>query len=133
DQRTTTLKRHYLYDLPSADAIFTTNDFEFRVHSYFFIRESLHFQRLWGIPGSSLKKPIYVASEGPVSAGTDVVEIYHVDLDDVTSEEFALLLWVFYNPTHSVYEATAREWTLILRLAQKWGLAAVEALCWREL
>ncbi|KAI9429343.1 hypothetical protein H4582DRAFT_1799737, partial [Lactarius indigo] len=133
DQRTTTRKRHHLYDLPSADAIFTTNDYEFRVHSYFFIRESSYFRQLWGIPGSTLEKPIEVVDEGPTSARTDVVEVYHVNLDDVTSEEFTSLLWVFYNPTHSVYEATTREWTLILRLAQKWELTAVEALCWREL
>ncbi|KAI9444311.1 hypothetical protein H4582DRAFT_1790849, partial [Lactarius indigo] len=124
---------HHLYDLPGADAIFTTNDYGFHIHSYFFIHKSPHFRQLWGIPRLSLEKPIQVVDEGPVPVRTDVIEVYHIDLDDVTSEELTLLLWVFYNPTHSVYKATTWEWTLILQLAQKWELTAVEALCWREL
>ncbi|KAI9428382.1 hypothetical protein H4582DRAFT_1788723, partial [Lactarius indigo] len=112
--------RHPLYDLPSADAVFTTSDHEFHVHSYFFIRESPYFRKLWKVVGSTAESRVAV---GP----------YHVILNDVTTEEFTLLMWIFYNPHYSVYEATTREWTLILRLAQKWQFPEIEALCWREL
>ncbi|KAI9436450.1 hypothetical protein H4582DRAFT_1767966, partial [Lactarius indigo] len=130
----TTPRRHPLYCLPGTDAIFTTSDYEFRVHSYFFTRESPHFRRLWNVMGSTAEVPIDLSNEEPTSVVSDApVEQYHVSLTDVTSEEFTLLLWIFYNPTYSTYEAMTREWTLILRLAQKWKFPEIEALCWREL
>ncbi|KAI0292799.1 hypothetical protein BC826DRAFT_1105392 [Russula brevipes] len=48
-------------------------------------------------------------------------------------EEFAALLWVFYNPKYSIYTATVEKWTQILTLAQRWSFPEVERLCVREL
>ncbi|KAI9431016.1 hypothetical protein H4582DRAFT_1761429, partial [Lactarius indigo] len=126
--------RHHLYDLANADATFETNDCTFHVHSYFFTCESPYFRRLWKVTGSTVDTPIDLSNEEPISDGNNTVaEPYYVVLSEVTTKEFELLLWVFYNPDYSVYEATAREWTLILRLAQCWEFPRVEALCWREL
>jgi len=72
-----------------------------------------------------------------------------VVLKDASSEAFAALLWVFYNPyvsikscdwlidpqsrKYSIYTATVEKWTQILTLAQKWIFPEVERLCVREL
>ncbi|KAI9430411.1 hypothetical protein H4582DRAFT_1824213, partial [Lactarius indigo] len=134
DARSDVPRRHHLYDLPSADAVVTVKNCEFRIHSYFFTRESPYFRRLWRVAGSTTETPIDLTNEESITAKDDTaVKPYRATFDDVTTEEFTLLLWVFYNPTFSIYEATTREWTLILRLSQKWELASVEALCWREL
>ena len=56
----------------------------FRVHGYFFFRDSSMFR-------AKLKS----ASPGKVKEGT--ID-FPVMLDGVTDEEFEMLLWVFYNP-----------------------------------
>ncbi|KAI9428966.1 hypothetical protein H4582DRAFT_1767233, partial [Lactarius indigo] len=124
-----TLRQHHLYDLVGADAIFATNDCTFHVHSYFFTRESPYFRRLWKVEGSMAEKPIDLSNDEPISIGNDATATpYYVTLSKVTTKEFELLLWVFYNPDYSVYEVTTREWTLVLRLAQQWEFPRVEAL-----
>ncbi|KAI9432825.1 hypothetical protein H4582DRAFT_1789576, partial [Lactarius indigo] len=134
NSRTNVHRRHHLYDLVNADATFETNDCTFHVHSYFFTRESPYFRRLWKIAGSTTETPIDLSDDGPIPVENNTTAgPYYVALNEVTTEEFELLLWVFYNSDYSVYEATTREWTLILRLAQQWEFPRVEALCWREL
>ncbi|KAI9428508.1 hypothetical protein H4582DRAFT_1769332, partial [Lactarius indigo] len=124
-----TLRQHHLYDLVGADAIFATNDCTFHVHSYFFTCESPYFRRLWKVEGSTAEKPIDLSNDELISIGNDATATpYYVALSKVTTKEFELLLWVFYNPDYSVYEATTREWTLVLRLAQQWEFPRVEAL-----
>ncbi|KAI9433651.1 hypothetical protein H4582DRAFT_980870 [Lactarius indigo] len=99
--------RHRLYDITGADAVFTTNDCMFRVHSYFFTRKSPYFRRLWKVMGATAETPIDLSNDGPVSGENDATaEPYYVALDEVTTEELELLLWVFYNPDYSIYEAT---------------------------
>lgn len=58
----------------------------FRVHSYFFQRESQYFREIMG------EQP----SVGQVRRG----EADHtaIMIKDVTVEQFAKFLWVFYNP-----------------------------------
>ncbi|CAA7260380.1 unnamed protein product [Cyclocybe aegerita] len=83
----------------------------FRVHGYFFSRESKAFDR---------------KNKGQTDSDP-------VTLDDVSPEEFAKLLWVFYNPRYSIYEATIGDWTDILNLANKWSFPEVKELAVREL
>ncbi|KAI9429937.1 hypothetical protein H4582DRAFT_1765193, partial [Lactarius indigo] len=126
--------QHHLYDLVNADATFEMNNCTFHVHSYFFTCESPYFRRLWKIAGSTTETPINLSNDGLIPVENDTtMGPYYVMLNEVTTEEFELLLWVFYNLDYSVYKATTREWTLILRLAQQWEFPRVEALCWREL
>jgi hypothetical protein len=54
-------------------------------------------------------------------------------LDDVTPEAFDKLLWVFYNPRYSLYDAPVDDYISILILAHKWGFAQVKAFAVREL
>ena len=56
----------------------------FRVHRHFFVRESEKFRKLFQ------KTARVINYVGPT--------MHPLELDDVSSEEFARFLWVFYNP-----------------------------------
>ena len=59
---------------------------QFRVHRYFFERESLYFRNYLTVPAS------------PGAVRTGVNDSNAIILDDVKASEFELFLWVFYNP-----------------------------------
>ncbi|KAH9006321.1 hypothetical protein EDB86DRAFT_3143778 [Lactarius hatsudake] len=116
--------RHEIYFFPDGDVIIRVEGTVFCVHTYFLTRESNRFRsmiisivpcrRCRETPGTSESNPIV--------------------LRDATSEAFADLLWVFYNPEYSNYSgATLEKWKRILALAQQWGFVQVEQLCVREL
>jgi hypothetical protein len=54
-------------------------------------------------------------------------------LNDVKSADFALFLWIFYNPKYSIYDATFEDWIKILKLAKYWKFQEVENLVTRQL
>lgn len=58
----------------------------FRVHRYFFERESPYFVRRLNTPASPGKRP----------PGTE--DSSAIILEDVTADHFEKFLWVFYNP-----------------------------------
>ena len=60
----------------------------FRVHKRFFFRESSHFRSLFNSPAIPCPDP-------PGSSETNPVVFKE---KDVTSDAFAHLLWIFYNP-----------------------------------
>ncbi|KAN0130695.1 hypothetical protein V8E53_011370 [Lactarius tabidus] len=112
--------RHPLYFFPDGDTTIKVEDSVFRIHRYFLIRESKYFR-------STLVTTI-PCKDPPGSSETNPFV-----LKDATSEAFADLLWVFYNPEYSVYSATLERWKRILTLAQLWGFFQVQRLCVREL
>ncbi|KAJ7072705.1 hypothetical protein C8F01DRAFT_941748, partial [Mycena amicta] len=85
----------------------------FKVHRLFFERESDFFRDL-------LKR-------------LDPTSTPILTLENVEGDHFAKLLWVFYNPKYSLYEARIDDWTVILELAERWGFAEVQSLALREL
>jgi len=87
----------------------------------FFCRESSYFRSL-------LEAPSIPCNDPPGSSETNPVV-----LEDTTSEVFATLCWVFYNPDYSVYTTTVEKWVELLALAQRWAFKEVEQLCIREL
>ncbi|KAJ7110422.1 hypothetical protein C8R44DRAFT_883575 [Mycena epipterygia] len=93
----------------------------FRVHRYFFERESTFFNAQLTIP----------AIPGAPRIGT--TEGSAIFLDNVRSADFAKLLWMFYNPKYSLYDATVEDWSTILELACRWEFAKVKSLAVREL
>ncbi|KAK7472385.1 hypothetical protein VKT23_000500 [Stygiomarasmius scandens] len=114
------LRKSYKYFIAGGDLHFVVADVRFRVHSYFFDRESSKFRKTLSqssssgsVLGSSLSNPLV--------------------LHDVTPEQFEEFLWVFYNPSHSVYEAAVGTWASILRLANRWDFPEVRKLAIREL
>jgi hypothetical protein len=109
-----------VYFLSEGDIIIKVDNNIFRVHKFFLIRESKHFR--------SMLIPTIPCRDPPGSSETNPVV-----LEDASSEGFADLLWVFYNPKYSIYSGSVDKWKRILKLAQQWGFLEVESLCVREL
>ncbi|KAF9479073.1 hypothetical protein BDN70DRAFT_807554 [Pholiota conissans] len=116
-----TLVRHPVYYISTGDLSFLVEHVQFRVHKYFFDRESTYF-------GSKLSVPQTPGT--PLRGSSDANAIL---LDAVTAEEFAKFLWVFYNPKYSIYDAPTEDWEIILILAHRWGFPEVKNLAVREL
>jgi len=93
----------------------------YRIHSYFFERESLFFRQ----------KVNNANNNGDTELGSTDSNAY--TLEDVKSEDFARFLWVFYNPKYSVYDAPLETWLSILKLANRWTFDNVKELSVREL
>ncbi|KIM59321.1 hypothetical protein SCLCIDRAFT_1028542 [Scleroderma citrinum Foug A] len=112
---------HKDYYLRGGDMTVLVENHLYRIHSYFFDRESLFFRQklLAGPAGDGEERP------------SNDSEAY--TLEDVKSEDFARFLWVFYNPKYSMYEAPLETWLSILRLATRWGFNSVKELTVREL
>ncbi|KAK0486259.1 hypothetical protein IW261DRAFT_789053 [Armillaria novae-zelandiae] len=133
------LRHHDEYHLSGGDLYFLVEQFHFRVHRYFFERESAFFKHQLATPASPGEE-----RQG-TSEGTAIV------LDLVTPAEFARFLWVFYNPSvvqcvfsrhpaltsnhskYSLYDATVEDWIIILKLADRWSFPEVKNLAVREL
>ncbi|KAF9268516.1 hypothetical protein L218DRAFT_940427 [Marasmius fiardii PR-910] len=106
------------YFLNGGDIYFLVGGCYFRVHSYFFLRESPTFERF-------LMKHIH---NGRGDNVPNAIQIHQV-----TAQEFERFLWVFYNPIHGIYNAPVEDWKSILRLADMWCFTEVKALAVREL
>ncbi|KAL1703911.1 hypothetical protein EV121DRAFT_206870 [Schizophyllum commune] len=115
------LRRHEEYYISTGDLHFVVDHTRFRVHRYFYERESEFFRRILLAP----------ASPGATRQGAS--DDNAIQLDYVTSDEFAKFNWVFYNPKYSLYDKSARDWQIILRLAYRWGFPDVHELAVREL
>ncbi|KAG7091188.1 hypothetical protein E1B28_010239 [Marasmius oreades] len=106
------------YFLNGADVFFLVGGSYFRVHSYFFLRESHKFEQ-------------FLSSNLHKGGGNDIHSA--IQLNQVTAQEFERFLWVFYNPIHGVYDAPVEDWESILKLAHLWSFPEVKALAIREL
>ncbi|KAI0292798.1 hypothetical protein BC826DRAFT_911330 [Russula brevipes] len=113
--------RHSEYYIYGGDIIFRVEDTLFRVHRYFFTRESAFFR-------SKLPHP---PPPGDFSKGYS--DAHPLVLEDALEVDFERFLWVFYNPKYSLYDATAEQWTSIVKLAHQWDFTAIKALAVREL
>lgn len=104
---TSRIMRHHEYYIPSADAAFLVSRLQallrsakklrdasatqtgsvlFRVHRYFFIRESPIFQEMFRSRYSDLESPKRILDSEPIV------------LEDVGVQDFECFLWVIYNP-----------------------------------
>ncbi|KAJ7647787.1 hypothetical protein FB45DRAFT_733766, partial [Roridomyces roridus] len=115
------IQRFDEFYLPGGDLYCLVENKLFRIHRYFFERESRFFKAQLAVP----------ATPGSPRMGT--AEDSAILLADVRSEDFAKLLWVFYNPKYSLYDASIEDWSAILELAERWGFAEVKNLAVREL
>ncbi|KAJ7718600.1 hypothetical protein DFH07DRAFT_860139 [Mycena maculata] len=114
------VKPHKDYWLSGGDLHLIVEDREFRVHRYFFERDSAKFRALLAAP-----------SPGKPQQGSS--HLTAIKLHNVTATDFETFLWVFYNPTYSLYNATVADWSCILHLGNEWQFAEVEKLAVREL
>ncbi|KAI0050764.1 hypothetical protein FA95DRAFT_1486672, partial [Auriscalpium vulgare] len=113
--------RHDQYYIHGGDVIFRVENFLFRVHRYFFVRESAFFR----------EKLPHPPPPGEFTKGSSDTNPFV--LEDARSMDFNRFLWVFYNPKYSIYEADVDDWTSILKLAHQWSFPEVKALALREL
>ncbi|KAI6015589.1 hypothetical protein EDC04DRAFT_644299 [Pisolithus marmoratus] len=100
------IPRHTEYYL-DGNTTFLVEGQLFRVHRYFFERES-EFFRNYLIPSDECDG----TDEKPYSL-------------DVTSEDFAKLLWVWYNPSYHREDQPRDTWLTILTLARRWGFESI--------
>jgi len=112
-------RRHREYYIDGGDIIFLVENVLFRVHSYFFERESPVFRKQ--LAG-------YGTRERPGGSDADPCV-----LEGVTVDDFSRFLWVFYNQLYSIYEAPTEDWAAILGLAHYWQFSEVKALAIREM
>ncbi|KAF8959962.1 hypothetical protein BDZ97DRAFT_1367307 [Flammula alnicola] len=116
-----TLTRHETYYISGGDLFILVDHIQFKVHRYFFERESKFFS-------TKLATPLSAGS--PLQGSGDSNAII---LENVTADQFATFLWVFYNPKYSLYEAPVEDWEVILALANRWSFDEVKSLAIREL
>jgi len=116
------LRRHPNYYLPGGDLFIQIDDTMFRVHSYFFIRESsLWLYLLRTITrGRTLHDPIILSTE------------FHIT-PTPTPQTFAQFLWIFYNPYYGVYDVSISTWWNIEVYAACWTMNNILDLVDREL
>ncbi|KIP01472.1 hypothetical protein PHLGIDRAFT_80546, partial [Phlebiopsis gigantea 11061_1 CR5-6] len=115
------VRRHPKYYLNGGDVHFLVENYIFRVHRYFFERESSFFREKLG------------AAPPPGQAPRGSSDVNSFPLDDVQEQDFARFLWVFYNPKYYVYDANAEEWISILKLAHIWRFLEVKRMATRYL
>ena len=105
--------RHPIYYLLGADLFIRIQQVLFRIHSYFLIRESIHFQRLL-VPSPH---------DPPRTLGTSLS--HPLVLTDTTPSHFAVFLWVFYNLQFGQYHNSQANWIIIRTLAIQWQFSEV--------
>ncbi|KDQ49165.1 hypothetical protein JAAARDRAFT_82951, partial [Jaapia argillacea MUCL 33604] len=107
--------KHESFYIHDDMVVFLVEDTLFRVHSFFFKRDSQYFRTL-------------LLQHGPSS------EIYPVRLDGVSVADLETFLGVLYPVDFTKRAAaTADEWTSVLTLATKWSFITIRSLAIREL
>ncbi|TDL18038.1 hypothetical protein BD410DRAFT_775464 [Rickenella mellea] len=104
------LDPHYFFD--DGNVVFRVESTYFRVHRFYFMRESRVFRDMFSLP-----VPASGAVEG-MSVSNPIV------LEQVKAGDFRSLLWFFYNSHYDHDPAHAdkfRTWTGILRLSRLWS------------
>ena len=111
--------RHHHYYLPGRDLFILIDNILFRMHKYFFERESKTF----------FSQPYTDPNAEPYRDYPSHPLILH----DIEVIEFEQFLWVFYNPRLSIYKNSLLNWGYINWLAILWGFDEVHALADREI
>ena len=113
---------HSTYYLSGGDLYIIIQNIVFRIHRYFFERDSPWFKEWFDTSNSTPSQPI------GKSLSTTFI------LDDIQPDKFANFLWVFYNPTHSLYNTkSCRQWFRILKVAKLYSFQSVTELVFQEL
>ncbi|KAI0300450.1 hypothetical protein B0F90DRAFT_1629697 [Multifurca ochricompacta] len=121
NQNSERVVRHAEYYIHGGDVIFRVENTLFRVHRYFFTRDSAFFR-------DKLPHP---PPPGEFTKGSS--DSNPLVLEDTHKVDFERFLWVFYNPKYSLYDGNVEEWTSILKLSHQWDFIEVKTLALREL
>jgi hypothetical protein len=115
------IKRHDEWYLTSGDVIFLVDNYLYRVHRYFFERESGYWRQRFSAPSPPGQPPKGSSDYSPWP------------LPGVNPVDFSRFLWVFYNQKYSIFEANGDEWISILKLSCEWGFDEVRGFALRQL
>ena len=111
------ISMHSMYWLPGGDLYIIIQNIAFHVHHYFFEQDSPQFKTWSDNSDSTLSQP-----NGRTLSTAFI-------LDDIQPNEFTNFLWVFYNPTHSLYNTKShRQWLGILKVAELYTFWSVTEL-----
>ncbi|KIL00859.1 hypothetical protein PAXRUDRAFT_29486 [Paxillus rubicundulus Ve08.2h10] len=110
--------KHPQYYIRDGNITFLAEGVLFRVHKFFFERESEFFRT--SLAPSGEKKDDEASDTNPYKL-------------DVKSEEFAQFLWVWYNPKYTYSRQGKNAWLTVLRLANRWSFPEVRQLAIRQL
>ncbi|KAF9012722.1 hypothetical protein BDQ17DRAFT_1405297 [Cyathus striatus] len=108
--------RHEEFYINGGDLYFLIDNVQFRVHRYFFERESSYFRGKLTTPAS------------PGASRLGVNESSAIILEGVRPVEFAKFLWKY-----SLYKAPIEDWMTILSLSHRWTFPEVKSLAVREM
>ncbi|KAG9221259.1 hypothetical protein CCMSSC00406_0008906 [Pleurotus cornucopiae] len=114
------LVRNHEYYLPGGDLHLLADGQLFRVHKYFFQRESEWFR-------DQIATPVTRGNRPRGTSDSDAIPV------PVRSSDLEKFLWVFYNPTYNLHACLATDWIVILGLAHQWGFDEVKRLVIRQL
>ena len=110
------------YYLPGGDLYIIIQNIVFRLHHYFFECDSPWFKE-W-----------FDTSDGTPSQPNGKTLSTAFILDDIQPDKFTDFLWVFYNPTYSLYNTkSCCQWFGILKVAELYSFQSVTELVFREL
>ncbi|EKM79701.1 hypothetical protein AGABI1DRAFT_39745 [Agaricus bisporus var. burnettii JB137-S8] len=94
----------------------------YRVHSYFFLRESAFWKR--ELVGSS------TAPDAPLLQGNGSTNAIILEEDP---KDFDCFLWVFYNENLGDFSAKLQDWITIMRYATRWDFPRIKDLAIQQL
>ncbi|KAK0226379.1 hypothetical protein IW262DRAFT_762540 [Armillaria fumosa] len=109
------VKKHEVYFIEGQDVYFSVGDCMFRVRQAFFEGESTNFRWTFG----GLTSP----GKEPRDSSPDTTFRW----SDITTEDFARFLWIFYRQKPSTHDASTDVWVSIC-IACKWSFPDVKAL-----
>ncbi|KXN87075.1 hypothetical protein AN958_09285 [Leucoagaricus sp. SymC.cos] len=113
------------YYLKGGDLYFLVDQVLFRVHSYFFLRESEYWK-------NRLVGPANAGPDDPLLEGNGSTS--PIQINDMKHLDFTRFLWVIYNTKYGDFsKAKVLDWITILRLATIWQFAEVKHLAIQHL
>ncbi|KAG2363216.1 hypothetical protein BDR07DRAFT_1375941 [Suillus spraguei] len=110
------VQHHPEFYLPDGNITFLVENTFFCVHRTFFERESQFFIR--------------ELAQAPQDGISDESAFR---VEDVTSEDFATLLWVWYSPKYRLDRNSSDDWVVILELSTRWQFLEMKKLAIEQL
>jgi hypothetical protein len=108
---------HDKYYLPGGDLYLLVKNTRFRIHKYFFERESVHFRTIFeNSPSTGSTPSLALDLSGTIEP--DVLELF---------------LEVIYNPKYNIYNLTVGQWFDVQTYAQIWQFNEMYTLTVKEL
>ncbi|KAJ7125372.1 hypothetical protein C8R44DRAFT_586255, partial [Mycena epipterygia] len=113
---------HHRFFFPDGTVIFLVEKTLYRVHRYFFERDSAIFAAMFTLPAAAGERPEGEVVENPII------------LEGISALDFDRFLAVLYPINFSTRDtASAEEWTSVLALATRWEFMSLRELAVQHL